>query len=385
MKLAYISNIRIPSRRAHSVQVMKMCEAFSRVSLPEGEKVTVELVVAKRREKIDQDPFDFYGVSKSFTIKKLPCIDLPLGKFGHVLQLVSFACAGLVYALTHKADLIFTRDEIFAPLIALTRKKVVYEVHTRRDFFFNVFALKHIWRLVMISGGLKTYYTKTYGISEKKILVAHDAVTLENFEVSEQKEAIRTRLGLPTERFVVGHLGKATTLGKPKGVEDIIHAFGTVLQTHPEALLFLAGLEEKEIPVMKELLKLAQIPKTAYVLAGHVPQKDFPPYFKACDTLVMNYPNIEHYRLFMSPIKMFEYMASKVPVVTTDLPVVREVLTDDDAWFVKPDDVEDLARGITNAIEQKAESEKKAQKAFEKVQAHYTWGKRAENILQSIV
>jgi glycosyltransferase involved in cell wall biosynthesis len=99
----------------------------------------------------------------------------------------------------------------------------------------------------------------------------------------------------------------------------------------------------------------------------------------------MNYPNIEHYRLFMSPIKMFEYMASNVPVVTTDLPVVREVLTDDDAWFVKPDDVEDLARGITNAIEQKAESEKKAQKAFEKVQAHYTWGKRAENILQSIV
>lgn len=384
MKLAYISNIRIPSRRAHSVQVMKMCEAFSRVSLPEDEKVEVVLVVAHRREEIAEDPFDFYGIAKTFTIKKLWCIDLPLGKFGHVLQLTTFALSGCVYALTHKADLIFTRDEIFAPLIALTRKKVLYEVHTRRDFFFNVFALKHIWRLVMISEGLKKYYIETYGISKDKILVAHDAVTPESFDVSEQKDAIRARLGLLSDRFVVGHLGKATTLGKPKGVEEIINAFAFVLQTHQEAFLFLAGLEEKEIPIMESLLQKAHVPTSAYKLVGHVPQKDFPPYFKACDALVMNYPNTEHYRLFMSPIKMFEYMASGVPIVTTDLPVVREVLDEADAWFVQPDNVDSLAHGITQVIEQKDEAAKRAQGAHWKVLAQYTWEKRAQAIFNGV-
>lgn len=380
MKLLYITNARIPSRRAHSVQIMKMCEAFSSAQY-KGEVVSVELVVARRWKEIEGDPFDFYGVSQTFTIKKLPCIDLPLGKFGHVLQLVSFACAGFVYALTHKADLIYTRDEIFAPLIALTWKKAIYEVHSRRDFFWNVFAIKHIWRVVMISGGLKTYYAGTYSIAPEKILVAHDGVTLANFDVQESKESIRAHLGLPSDRFVIGHLGKATTLGKPKGVEEIINAFAFVLQTHQEAFLFLAGLEEKEISIMESLLQKAAVPTSAYQLVGHVQQKDFPPYFKACDALVMNYPNTEHYRLFMSPIKMFEYMASGVPVVTTDLPVVREVLDEADAWFVKPDDIEDLAQGITNALEQKAESEKKAQSAFEKVGEQYTWEKRAQEIL----
>lgn len=384
MKLLYITNARIPSRRAHSVQIMKMCEAFSRASLPQGKKVEVELVVAKRREAIAEDPFDYYGVTHSFTIKKLPCIDLALGKFGHVLQLASFAIVGLVYTMTHKADLIYTRDEIFAPLIALTpwRKKTVYEVHTRRDFFFTRIALQHIPRLVMISGGLKTYYTQTYHIDPDKILVAHDGATLESFAFMESKNELRTRLGLPTDRFIVGHIGKATTLGKPKGVEEVVQAAAQARATQPEVFLLLAGLEAGEFPIMQALLKEANMPEDSYALVGHIPQKDFPIYFVTCDALIMNYPDTEHYRLFMSPIKMFEYMASKAAIITTDLPVVREVLSDDEAWFVKAGDTDGLAKRIGEVVEHKQEAAAKSRHAFEKVK-EYSWQKRANAILEA--
>jgi len=33
MKLVYIANVRIPTEKAHGVQIMKMCQAFSLANL----------------------------------------------------------------------------------------------------------------------------------------------------------------------------------------------------------------------------------------------------------------------------------------------------------------------------------------------------------------
>lgn len=53
------------------------------------------------------------------------------------------------------------------------------------------------------------------------------------------------------------------------------------------------------------------------------------------DVIVMNYPNTEHYAHFMLPLKLFEYMASSVPIVTSDLPSVMEILNKNNFLFVK--------------------------------------------------
>jgi glycosyltransferase involved in cell wall biosynthesis len=86
----------------------------------------------------------------------------------------------------------------------------------------------------------------------------------------------------------------------------------------------------------------------------------------------------------MSPLKMFEYMASKRPIIASDLPSVREVLGEDDALFVKPDNSEDLAQKIKIILSSLEKCDKIATKALHKVREHYTWSRRAQNIIKQI-
>src|SRR3989338_2165519 len=69
MKLVYISNSRMPSEYAHGLQVMHMCEAFVQNGCD------VELIVPKRVNKIKKDPFSYYSIKKSFSIKNLLNLD----------------------------------------------------------------------------------------------------------------------------------------------------------------------------------------------------------------------------------------------------------------------------------------------------------------------
>ena len=63
--ILYIANIRLPTEKAHGVQIMEMCSAFS------AQGVNVELVVPKRRNTLIEDPFDFYKIKNNFTISRL--------------------------------------------------------------------------------------------------------------------------------------------------------------------------------------------------------------------------------------------------------------------------------------------------------------------------
>jgi len=60
MKLIYLANIRMPTEKAHGVQIMKMCEAFSENG------VSVDLIVSERGDA-KKDPFQYYGVKNNFT------------------------------------------------------------------------------------------------------------------------------------------------------------------------------------------------------------------------------------------------------------------------------------------------------------------------------
>jgi len=106
-------------------------------------------------------------------------------------------------------------------------------------------------------------------------------------------------------------------------------------------------------------------------------------YQKACDLLLMPFPFTKHFAYYMSPLKMFEYMASKRPIVASDLPSIREILSEKNAFIVKPDDPKDLAEGIENILNNKELSKKISEQAFLDVK-RYTWGKRAERILKFI-
>jgi len=67
MKLLYIANIRLPTERAHGIQIMKTCEAFH-----ELKDMEVELVIPKTYNHLGDDPFSYHNIKKPFAIHWIP-------------------------------------------------------------------------------------------------------------------------------------------------------------------------------------------------------------------------------------------------------------------------------------------------------------------------
>ena len=74
MKLLYIANIRIPTEKAHGLQIVQNCEAFADA----GADVT--LWVARRVNTPElrdtHDIWSHYGVKQNFGLRRIPCLDL---------------------------------------------------------------------------------------------------------------------------------------------------------------------------------------------------------------------------------------------------------------------------------------------------------------------
>ena len=370
-KLIYITNIRMPTEKAHGIQIMKMCEAFATAGLK------VELIVPWRFNKIKENPFDYYGVKKSFRIKKLPSLDLmPLGlpKIGFWIQNWSFAKPAFFYALFKKAEIIYTRDIPSLFLLGFFRKNLVYEAHTfPRHFYLYKELFRKIKATVAITKELKNLFVKN-GIIPDKILVAPDGVDLDEFNIKESQEECRRTLSLSQDKKLILYTGH---LYKWKGAQTLADASRYFKKDI--LVVFIGGTKKDE----KKFRKTNQHLQNVLIL-GYKPHSIIPYYLKAADVLVL--PNSAQEKIsrdYTSPIKMFEYMAAQRPIIASDLPSIREILNENNAVLIKPDSPDDLARGIEQLLKKPDFSAKIAKRAYQDVQ-RYTWQKRTEKILDFI-
>jgi glycosyltransferase involved in cell wall biosynthesis len=101
----------------------------------------------------------------------------------------------------------------------------------------------------------------------------------------------------------------------------------------------------------------------------------------AADILVL--PNTSNSMIsnFTSPLKLFEYMTTGKPIVSSDLPAIKEILTDgENAVLVKAGNAKALASGIRRLLMDETLAEKISLQA--QIDVHqFTWERRAQNIL----
>lgn len=365
MEILYIANARIPTEKAHGIQIMKMCEAFSNL----GHDVT--LVVPWRFNPIKEDSFVYYGVKKIFRIKKIPSIDLvKFGKFGFLIQTFSFAESVSWYVLFKKVDVVYSRDEIASFYIALFRKKVCWEVHTGKYNFFVRNMLNRLRGIVVISNGLKKFY-KEKGVLSDRILVAPDGVDVDLFDTDLRKEECRKKLNLPCDKKLVMYTGH---LYEWKGVYTL--AESSQYLNKGELVVFVGGTEEN----IKEFKKKYRNVKNILVV-GRKSYVDIPLYLKAADVLVLpNSAKEDISRFYTSPMKLFEYMASGTPIVASNLPSIREVLNGNNSILVEPDNPIALASSIKDVLVNVTSAKVHGQQAYKDV-LEYSWTKRAQKIL----
>jgi glycosyltransferase involved in cell wall biosynthesis len=126
-------------------------------------------------------------------------------------------------------------------------------------------------------------------------------------------------------------------------------------------------------------------------LHGHILHEDVGARMADCDILIAPYSSqVQHsgkgdIGRWMSPLKLFEYMAAARPMLVSDLPVVREVLQDGkSALMCTPDDVESFAKALRLLAADPDLRGRLGRAARRKLEEEYTWDIRARRVLQGI-
>ena len=372
MKILYASDSIIPSSFANTVQVLKMCDAFAE----NKHEVTL---FASRGPGSCRDLLRKYGLIHQFPIVRTNRIKLRF--LGSALYTL------LQYSKVNKngkPDLYYGRN---CHLLYLLRKKsipIIYETHNapiglRRRIEGKLFSSRNCVRVVTISNSLKIWYLENFrNLRDESVLVAHDGSTkVRKLKVNSVASIRRDA------RPCIGYTG---SLFPGKGIEIILQISAQI----PKADFHVFGGSQEEITKIRNT---SEVPPNV-IFHGHIEHYLLPSYRDQFDVALLpvmervfsTYDRKLNMADFMSPMKIFEYMASGLPIVASDLPVIREVLSDNgNALLVKSKDIRRWVVRIQQLLEEKSLAQKIGKQAKDDFESKYTWTKRAKNVLANVI
>ena len=382
MKIFYIVNARIPTERAHGYQITKMCEQFATAG------IDVNLLAPSKKNLIKQNLFEFYRLQKNFQVCRLKMPDFLLyekflGRYAMYMQWLFFTIK-LFFVKVDKAALVYTRDRGAAWVFGLRGFKTCYESHDwpAKQEKLVCFLLKKANRIVTTNVFIKNEFVKK-GFQKNKILVAPNGIDMEVFAIRATKnQAIDSlKIGeIAAGKKILLYTGSFKTSGFEKGIIDILKALSILKDGN---LIFLAvGGSRADIDYYKNIAAQLNVAGQTYFYEREI-QERLALFQKAADLLLMPFPKIAHYEFFMTPLKMFEYLAAGRPIIASDLPSIREILNEGNCLFCRPGDPDDLAKKIKQALNDPVLADKISRQAVLDSE-QYGWNKRALKILNFI-
>ena len=374
IKLLYVAQVHsnFPSKWANNFQVMKMCSAFSANNIDTTLLVPFNQKTKDSLKRIKPIIWDFYGVKERFRINwiKFYYPNIKFKLFLHGIIVVLFLART-------KYNLVYTRSEwvgIFTSFLLTT--KVCLELHNYQNSFSQKILIKlssinKNLSLVCISRALKNQLIKS-GYNGK-ILVAHDGVDLEYYSIKTNKKYIREKYGLPYNKPVVAHIG---SISEGRGFRTIIK---TAKNMNDVYFYFVYG-HDADLDIINDTKKERILNVR---MLDFLPNLEIPDLLKASDILLMTYTSRLNTLRYTSPLKMFEYMASNVPIISSDFPVLREVLNEKNALLIPSSDSNSLQAAINTLLNEKSYASSLAKQAYNDVKS-FTWNNRAKKIIRFI-
>lgn len=359
MRLLYATSLKFPSPLANRIQILAQSRAFA----AELKGDFLLGVAADARGETEGMPVRIMGEdTKSYRLA------------WQYLQLAWRTPFTHVYCREEK--LLFYLFLYHALCFWKPRLIFCFELHhlEHAGRWWYRWMLPHMPKIISITKGMADLL-ETKGIPSSRIITAPDAVDLVRFTGEITKEEARTALSLSSNKKLVVYNGNPVIWWK--GVGTLYEAM-KLLPEEYEAII-VGGK-----PHYIEEFNSYYPPFARVLLVGQKDHALIPQYLAAADALVLpNSGKQEVSRLSTSPMKLFEFMAMKRPIVASDIPSLREVLDPDTAVLVAPDDPVALAQGIREAVEDAQGSEARAAEARVRVSTR-TWEARAKQIIDFI-
>jgi glycosyltransferase involved in cell wall biosynthesis len=383
VRITYFADVRFPLERANGIQTIETCYALAQ----RGH--AVDLIVRPDTHSPARDPFAYYGLAPEakLRIERAP-VSGPAAarRFGYL----AFAIGRSIG--TTRADALITRDLGVASAILrlprTLRPPLVYESHGYAPDVTAALPQLVATATTPSSGKLQR-------LARREARVWHGADAYVTITVALRDEMVtrfgtRPRVGVAPDgvrlrtrpadrgpRAAPGVVAYAGHLYAWKGVDILLEAIARL----PNVRGLIIGGHSAE-PDLGRTQSLAQRLGIAdrVTFTGLVEPARVPDLLAQADVLVLPNPASAISTRYTSPLKLFEYMAAERPIVSTDLPSIREVLRHDvNAVLVPPDSASELASAIERVLNDPALATRLARAALAEV-PNYSWQRRAEKL-----
>ena len=383
MKIACVSTSRVPSSTANSIQLMKVCHALASQipgsytgGIPEiSQQVCLWTPgqAATPWEKLA----DHYGLTQSFELRWLPAWPL--------FRRYDFAMRALQQGRAWGADLIYTWLLPAAVLAMQARLPVVLEMHDLPTGAFG----PRLFRYFVTHPARKRLLVITHALASRlgmedgrnlDVQVAPNGVDLECYVNLPDASEARRQLGRAENLTAVytGHLYAG------RGIDLLAGLAGAL----PSVNFLWVGGRPAEVAAWKE--KLVGLGIRNVLLTGFIENRRLPLYQAAGDVLLMPYERAiagssgGNSAEICSPMKMFDYLACGRAILTSDLPVIHEVLNAANACFCPPEDLPAWTKALTELLQDAPRRQSLAAQA-QLDSARYSWQARAHKALEGFV
>jgi len=395
MQIAVISSGHIPSPWAHSINTVKMADAFTKIGHL-TRILTVERFAEKNFKKKITDVNSFYGIDKrikidffqdhsvfyyaelrylrSFLLLLCHLTNNKIRSFDDPERQISDSCAKF------KIDLAFCRTYRAAYYNVTKSIPTIVESHTPHTHHPDLAKTLSLGRhpafkgLVTISPVLKNKFVEA-GFPEEKILVLDGAVDLDSFE-GISKESARAKVGLSMESTIVLYSGH---LYQGRGIDTILEAALLV----PDKLFILVGGFPADVARWQRFAE--DIGASNVRFTGFVHNSLIPFYLCAADMLLMPYTRDTSTHQWMSPVKLFEYMASGRPIIASDLDAIRAKLSHMNTAVLVPEkNAMELSRAVRLLTKDTVLARRLANNVKQEA-GKYSFKRRAETIIKEVL
>jgi glycosyltransferase involved in cell wall biosynthesis len=374
MKIVCIAASFVPSTTANSIQVVKAAHALAVL----GHDVI--LIVPGEKSVPWEALKDLYGLQVPFEVRWL--------RENLAFRRYDFAFKAAALSRKLAPTLVYTWMLQAAVLLLWRRMPVILELHDRVTGSFGPWLFRRFWqsavphRLLTNTDALWRVLQKTYHLTEEAgmVQIAPNGVELDRFQNQPSAEAARETLALPSQ-FTAGYTGHFYA---GRGM-NLMYALA---KTCPEIHFLWVGGQPADVLHWQNQIKAQGLGNIT--LTGFVDNAVLPQYQAAADVLLMPYGQEiagsggGNSADICSPMKMFEYMAAGRAIITSDLPVIHEVLDPSMAVFCPPGDLAAWKKAVVDLAADPQRRLALARAAQEAVQA-YTWKRRAARALAGFV
>lgn len=380
--IIYISSSDLSNRSANTIHVINMCEAISELG---KYPILFANISTNSRTNISKYIKKKYGIN----VKRWEII-LNKYTFSRGLELIISLNVLCKYAGNKKYRLskAISRNLYATYFINLFfNKGIIYETHFPETGFRKIlqnYVLKYKKNtIIVISNELKKIIIRHHNLKNRKnIYVFHDAAQRNNLISKKQINEIRKEIIIKNKieiksKSIVGYFGH---LYAGRGIRLIYQ----VAKKNPKTIFCLFGGNEKDISECKKIYNLPNL-----YFCGYYNYSKINKIMQSMDILMMPYEekvSVNNSSLdtsgWMSPIKLFEYMSSGVPIISSNHQVLKEILIHQkNSFIVKTNNVSDWDLAINKVLKNKKFSNLISKNSLKLQSEKYTWKKRIEDIV----